>query len=65
MTMCLKAVTDIGFRLLKLDTIVIKHLRENIASQKVILKAGYEQIGIKNNNFFSPKDTTVSRCLCL
>lgn len=55
MTMCLKAVTDIGFRLLKLDTIVIKHLRENIASQKVILKAGYEQIGIKNNNFFHPK----------
>lgn len=55
MTLCVKAITNVGFDLLKLDTIIIKHLVENIASQRVILKAGYEQIDIKKNNFFHPK----------
>jgi ribosomal-protein-alanine N-acetyltransferase len=55
MTNCLKAVTEVGFNALKLDRIIIKHIKENASSQKVILKAGYKQIDFLKQHFFHPK----------
>lgn len=55
MTDCLKAVTQVAFKVLDLDRIVIKHIVENTASQKVILKAGYRFIEMSKHSFFHPK----------
>ena len=50
MTRCLKQMIEIGFNHLKYDFIKIKHLKSNLASQKVITKAGFKQI---NTEFYS------------
>lgn len=55
MTEALGTVTDIGFSILHLDKIVIKHLRENIGSKKVILKNGYELVSIYEKQHFHVK----------
>ncbi len=44
MTKTLCAVMNYGFRYLKLRTIIIKHLKENVASQRVIEKCGFKRI---------------------
>jgi [ribosomal protein S5]-alanine N-acetyltransferase len=41
MTKCVKQMIDIGFTYLNYDLIKIKHLKKNVASQKVIEKAGF------------------------
>ncbi len=41
MTMCLKAVTKVGFEFLGLDKILVGHILANQASKQVILKCGY------------------------
>lgn len=55
MTKALIEMTKIGFECLDIDTIIIKHIKENIASQKVILKAGYDKKELLKNSFFHPK----------
>lgn len=55
MTACLIEVTKIAFQYLDLDKVIIKHIKENQASQKVILKAGYKQTAYMKNSFFHPK----------
>lgn len=42
MTKALKAVIDIGFNHLAYDVIIIKHLHDNVASKRVIEKAGFK-----------------------
>ena len=44
MTLCIKQMIDLGFTYLNYDLIRIKHLKKNIASQKVIEKAGFRYI---------------------
>lgn len=44
MTKALDRIVQIGFDYLGYDLIKIKHLKENIASQKVILKVGFKYI---------------------
>ncbi len=53
-TMCLREMTKIGFKILKLDKILVGHILANQASKQVILKCGYHYeyqslIKIKNN----------------
>ncbi|MCU0104846.1 GNAT family N-acetyltransferase [Acholeplasma vituli] len=55
MTDCLKAVTKVAFNHLKMDRVVIKHIIENTASQRVILKAGYQFVELSKKSFFHPK----------
>lgn len=42
MKRCLKKVTEIGFRFLELDKIIVGHTSYNMASKKVILACGYK-----------------------
>ena len=44
MTKALKELITIGFEYLEYDVILIKHLKSNIASQKVILKANFQYV---------------------
>lgn len=55
MTDALKEMTKIGFEVLDMDMIIIKHIKENIASQRVIHKAGYDRKELLKNSFFHPK----------
>ena len=55
MTDCVKAMTDVAFNHLDVDRVIIKHIKENMASQRVILKAGYEFIEVNKQSFFHPK----------
>jgi len=42
MSRCIKEMIELGFNYLNYDLIRIKHLKKNIASQKVIEKAGFK-----------------------
>jgi ribosomal-protein-alanine N-acetyltransferase len=55
MTSCVQAMTDVAFTHLDIDCVIIKHIKENMASQRVILKAGYQFIEINKQSFFHPK----------
>lgn len=55
MTRCVIRMTDVAFTHLDMDKVIIKHIKENIASRKVILKAGYKQTDILKKSFFHPK----------
>jgi len=51
MSKCVKKLLEVGFNVLKYDTIVVDHLPSNEASKKVILKAGFKPDGIKKNAY--------------
>jgi ribosomal-protein-alanine N-acetyltransferase len=56
MSKCLKKMVEIGFDHLKYDFIRIKHLKQNVASQKVIEKAGFRLIKIEHYLFEKRKE---------
>ena len=51
MSACLRAMIDIGFKHLKYDYIKIKHLKDNVASQKVIAKTTFRLIDVQPYRF--------------
>ncbi len=55
MTRALRKVIEIGFDYLKYDVIVIKHLKANVASRKVIEKSGFKLIRTEPYYFEKPK----------
>jgi ribosomal-protein-alanine N-acetyltransferase len=55
MSEALQKVTELGFEVLGLDKLVIKHLRENIGSKKVILKNGYKLVAVYEKQHFHTK----------
>lgn len=57
MTQALKRVVEIGFDHLNYDRIMIKHLKANIASQKVIEKAGFKRI--RTERYYLEKRTEI------
>lgn len=56
MTKCLKKMIEIGFDYLDYDFITIKHLKMNAASQKVIIKAGFQLKNIEHYTYEKKKE---------
>ncbi len=58
MTSALEKMIYIGFSFLDLKTIVIKSIRENIASRRVIEKNGFNLVNIKKDDHYHEKSNT-------
>lgn len=56
MTRLLKVMLDIGFNHLQYDFIRIKHLKENVASEKVIKKNGFKLYNIERYTYEKRKE---------
>ena len=56
MTRCLKEMISIGFNHLKYDFIQIKHLKQNVASQKVISKTGFRLVKVEKYTYEKRKE---------
>lgn len=46
-SMCLMKMIDLGFHYLNYHHVIIKHLKRNVASEKVIKKAGFKLVNIE------------------
>jgi len=56
MTRLLKVMIDIGFNHLKYDFIRIKHLKDNVASEKVIKKNGFKLVKVEHYTYEKRKE---------